>query len=374
MLSPGKAVIWAAFFNFVAAFAFGTAVAKTVGVGHDRHHDRHLRGDLRGPDRRDRLGPDHLVLRPADQLVARADRRLRRRGGRQGRLRRDHPVAAGPRRSSSSSCRRSSAWCSGFVADDRPSSGSSAGTPPSRVDRWFRRLQLRLGGRSSAWATAPTTRRRRWASSPACCSPPATSTTFYDPVLGDPRGARRDRLGTLTGGWRIIHTMGSKITKLQPVGGFAAETARRDRALHRDAPRRPGQHDAHDHRRDRRRRRDPAPVGRALGRRRADRLGLDPDDSRLGAHRRGRLLGRRPRRSRPESRITDLFTDADHADLFGTRRGSSGTSRDLHHGRINGTRISRILTGRTHDFNPLRGGPESETCIPQPENCVIRVP
>jgi PiT family inorganic phosphate transporter len=30
--------------------------------------------------------------------------------------------------------------------------------------------------------------------------------------------------GTLAGGWRIIHTMGSKITKLQPVGGFAAET------------------------------------------------------------------------------------------------------------------------------------------------------
>ena len=31
-------------------------------------------------------------------------------------------------------------------------------------------------------------------------------------------------LGTLAGGWRIIHTMGAKITKLQPVGGFAAET------------------------------------------------------------------------------------------------------------------------------------------------------
>src|SRR5205809_1690109 len=31
VLSPGKAVIWAAFFNFVAAFVFGTAVAKTVG-------------------------------------------------------------------------------------------------------------------------------------------------------------------------------------------------------------------------------------------------------------------------------------------------------------------------------------------------------
>lgn len=32
-------------------------------------------------------------------------------------------------------------------------------------------------------------------------------------------------LGTLTGGWRIVKTMGSKITKLQPVGGFCAETA-----------------------------------------------------------------------------------------------------------------------------------------------------
>src|SRR5688500_8048313 len=33
VLSPGKAVVWAAFFNFVAAFGFGTAVAKTIGSG-----------------------------------------------------------------------------------------------------------------------------------------------------------------------------------------------------------------------------------------------------------------------------------------------------------------------------------------------------
>lgn len=32
-------------------------------------------------------------------------------------------------------------------------------------------------------------------------------------------------LGTLSGGWRIVHTMGSRITKLKPVGGFCAETA-----------------------------------------------------------------------------------------------------------------------------------------------------
>jgi len=33
VLSPGMAVAWAAFFNFIAAFFFGTAVAKTVGAG-----------------------------------------------------------------------------------------------------------------------------------------------------------------------------------------------------------------------------------------------------------------------------------------------------------------------------------------------------
>src|SRR4026207_651827 len=33
VLTPGQAVLWAAFFNFVAAFTFGTAVAKTIGSG-----------------------------------------------------------------------------------------------------------------------------------------------------------------------------------------------------------------------------------------------------------------------------------------------------------------------------------------------------
>jgi PiT family inorganic phosphate transporter len=32
-------------------------------------------------------------------------------------------------------------------------------------------------------------------------------------------------LGTLAGGWRIVKTMGMRITKLKPVGGFCAETA-----------------------------------------------------------------------------------------------------------------------------------------------------
>ena len=79
-------------------FTFGTAVAKTVGSGMVDLHGRDVRGDLRGSDRRDRLGPDHLVLRAADELVARAVRRLCRRGGRQGGLRRRSFPRAGRRR------------------------------------------------------------------------------------------------------------------------------------------------------------------------------------------------------------------------------------------------------------------------------------
>ena len=90
VLSPGKAVIWAAFFNFVAAFTFGTAVAKTVGSGMVDINIVSFAVIFGGLSGRDHLGPDHLVLRPADQLVARAHRRLCGSRGRQGRLRGDH--------------------------------------------------------------------------------------------------------------------------------------------------------------------------------------------------------------------------------------------------------------------------------------------
>ena len=39
--------------------------------------------------------------------------------------------------------------------------------------------------------------------------------------------AETTRFGTVLGGWRIIKMMGQRITKLEPVGGFAAEAAGR---------------------------------------------------------------------------------------------------------------------------------------------------
>ena len=88
VLSPGKAVVWAAFFNFIAAFGFGTAVAKTVGAGMVDLSRGDVRGHLRRADGRHRLGPHHVVLGSADQLFSRAVRWLCRGGDRESGLRR----------------------------------------------------------------------------------------------------------------------------------------------------------------------------------------------------------------------------------------------------------------------------------------------
>jgi PiT family inorganic phosphate transporter len=97
-------------------------------------------------------------------------------------------------------------------------------TRPQRVDKWFRRLQLvsaslySLGhGANDAQKTAGII----WMLLIA-----AGITTAMDPV---PMWAVfacyvAMGLGTLFGGWRIVKTMGQKITKLKPVGGFCAET------------------------------------------------------------------------------------------------------------------------------------------------------
>jgi len=49
--------------------------------------------------------------------------------------------------------------------------------------------------------------------------------TFYIPIWVIITCYTVISLGTMFGGWRIVKTMGTKITKLQPIGGFSAETA-----------------------------------------------------------------------------------------------------------------------------------------------------
>lgn len=98
-------------------------------------------------------------------------------------------------------------------------------TPPSRVDRWFRRMQLvsaslySLGhGGNDAQKTIGIIWMLLIASghlAAGSAEPPMWVIVSCYVAIG---------LGTLFGGWRIVRTMGQKITKLKPVGGFCAET------------------------------------------------------------------------------------------------------------------------------------------------------
>jgi PiT family inorganic phosphate transporter len=96
--------------------------------------------------------------------------------------------------------------------------------PPGRVDHWFRRLQLVSAAFFSLNHGGNDAQKTAGIISAVLFSSGYIS-TFHVPLWVQMSAYAAIGLGTLAGGWRIIHTMGSKITKLQPVGGFAAETA-----------------------------------------------------------------------------------------------------------------------------------------------------
>jgi PiT family inorganic phosphate transporter len=98
------------------------------------------------------------------------------------------------------------------------------GTAPSRVDQWFRRLQLVSAALYSLGHGSNDAQKTMGIIAGALLAG-GYLTEFVIPFWVEMAAYTAISLGTLSGGWRIIHTMGSKITRLQPVGGFAAETA-----------------------------------------------------------------------------------------------------------------------------------------------------
>ena len=65
--------------------------------------------------------------------------------------------------------------------------------------------------------------RRQWVSSPCCCSRKGCSAaSFYVPFWVVITCQAAIALGTLIGGWRIVRTVGSKITRMTPVQGCCA--------------------------------------------------------------------------------------------------------------------------------------------------------
>lgn len=97
-------------------------------------------------------------------------------------------------------------------------------TAPRRVDRWFRRLQLvsaslySLGhGGNDAQKTIGIIWMLLIAAGVSGSKDPIPTWVIVSCYVAI-------AMGTLFGGWRIVKTMGQKITKLKPVGGFCAET------------------------------------------------------------------------------------------------------------------------------------------------------
>ena len=83
VLSPGHAVVWAAFWNFAAAFRFWYAGGQNCREGRE-HGRRHSVRHSGRTDRRHRLGFDHVVFRITDEFFSRAPWRLRGSGNGKG--------------------------------------------------------------------------------------------------------------------------------------------------------------------------------------------------------------------------------------------------------------------------------------------------
>ena len=222
VLSPGKAVIWAAFFNFVAAFAFGTAVAKTVGAGLVDVNVLTFAvifSGLMGAIIWDLITWYYGLPTSSSHALI---------GG----------YAGAAVAKAGFSAIIPAGWTKTLIFIIlAPMIGMTLGfllmvlilwlfqrTSPGKVDGWFRRLQLVSAAAYSLGHGGNDAQKTMGIIAGVLLAGGYIDAFRIDMwVVLSAHAAIA--LGTLSGGWRIIHTMGSKITKLQPVGGFAAETA-----------------------------------------------------------------------------------------------------------------------------------------------------
>jgi PiT family inorganic phosphate transporter len=234
VLSPGVAVVWAAFFNFVAFAVFGTRVAKTIGGDL-------VQIDLIAADLRlyvllaGLLGAIiwNLITWYLGLPTSSSHALIGGYGG-----------AAIAAYGGFSGLLKPAGWIKtlAFIVAS-PLIGMIVGfammvlvywlfhrSSASKVDKLFRRGQLLSaaayslghGGndaqKTMGIITAVLVAGGLMASGPGGALPEI-------PLWVVLTAHAAIAAGTLSGGWRIVHTMGSKITKLKPVGGFCAETA-----------------------------------------------------------------------------------------------------------------------------------------------------
>ena len=222
VLSPRWAVAWAAFFNFVAAFVFGTAVAKTIGGGMIRLEMVNLTvilGALLGAIFWNLLtwyyglpvSSSHaLVGGYAGAAIAKAGWEVLILSG----------------------------WTKTLLfIIFSPLIGMALGfalmvavfwicrdAAPRRADTYFRKLQL-ISAAAYSLGHGTNDAQKTMGIIAGVLYTAGILDEFYIPYWVILLAHTAIGLGTLAGGWRIVKTMGMKITKLKPMGGFCAETA-----------------------------------------------------------------------------------------------------------------------------------------------------
>ena len=222
VLTPFRAVLWAAFWNFIAAFAFGTAVAQTIGKGlvHiEMVDEKVLLAGLLGAIIWNLItltlglptSSSHALMGGyGGAAVAHAGFKALVLGGW------TMPVlfiflAPIIGMVVALSVSIATTW---IVRNQRP----------RKVDRWFRRLQL-LSAAGYSLGHGTNDAQKGMGIITAAMVAGGFMKNYAVPfwviicchlAMGG---------GTMAGGWRIIKTMGQRITKLTPFGGFSAETA-----------------------------------------------------------------------------------------------------------------------------------------------------
>jgi inorganic phosphate transporter, PiT family len=223
VLTPMQAVVWAAFFNVVAAFGFGVNVAKTVGKGVvDSAVVDHwvILGGLTGAILWNLITWYYGIPSSSSHALI---------GGFSG--------AAVAKAGFGALLPSGLLKVAAFIVL-APVLGLILGFTlmiltlwifrkfrPSRVDGLFRRLQLVSAAFYSLGHGTNDAQKTMGIIAILLFSSGHLGPEFYVPFWVILAAHAALGLGTLAGGWRIVKTMGMRLTKLRPVGGFCAETA-----------------------------------------------------------------------------------------------------------------------------------------------------
>ncbi len=222
VLSPQYAVIWAAFFNFIAFMFFGLHVAQTIGKGIVEASiidPRVVFGALSGA----------IVWNVVTWLAGIPSSSSHALVG--------GLVGAGVAKAGVSAVVMSGFMKTAFAIVLSPLVGfaialllmlvvSWVGRPftPFAIDKSFRSLQFVSASLYSLGHGGNDAQKTMGIIAVLLYSQGQLGETFHVPFWVVISCQAAMGLGTLFGGWRIVHTMGSKITRLTPMQGFCAET------------------------------------------------------------------------------------------------------------------------------------------------------